>query len=155
MRTHLRNAILILLVTSVGLWAADRQVGTWKLNLEKSKYTADHPAPKSVTLNIQEQEGGLKVNVDGEDVQGNPIHISFTAKYDGKDYALTGSATTDTIALKRIDANTIETTSKKNGEVVTTVRSVVSRDGKTRTSTWKGKNAKGDPEAWVAVYDKQ
>ena len=155
MRTCLRNAILILLVTSVGLWAADRQVGTWKLNLEKSKYTADHPAPKSVTLNIQEQEGGLKVNVDGEDVQGNPIHISFTAKYDGKDYAMTGSATTDTIALKRIDANTIETTSKKNGEVVTTVRSVVSRDGKTRTSTWKGKNAKGDPETWVAVYDKQ
>lgn len=155
MRTRLRNAILILLVTSVGLWAADRQMGTWKLNLEKSKYTADHPAPKSVTLNIQEQEGGLKVNVDGEDAQGNPIHISFTAKYDGKDYPMTGSATTDTIALKRIDANTIETTSKKNGEVVTTVRSVVSRDGKTRTSTWKGKNAKGEPETWVAVYDKQ
>src|SRR5262249_12586637 len=155
MRTCLRNTILILLVTSVGLWAADRQVGTWKLNLEKSKYTADHPAPKSVTLNIQEQEGGLKVNVDGEDAQGNPIHISFTAKYDGKDYPMTGSATTDTIALKRIDANTIETTSKKHGEVVTTVRSVVSRDGKTRTSTWKGKNAKGEPETWVAVYDKQ
>jgi len=123
--------------------------------LEKSKYTADHPAPKSVTLNVQEQEGGLKVNVDGEDPQGNPIHIEFTAKYDGKDYPMTGSATTDTIALKRIDANTIETTSKKNGEVVTMVRSVVSEDGKTRTSTWKGKNAKGEPETWVAVYDKQ
>ena len=155
MRTRLRNVLLVLLATSVGLWAADRQVGAWKLNLEKSKYTADHPAPKSVTLNIQEQDGGLKVNVDGEDAQGNPIHISFTAKYDGKDYAVTGSATTDTIAVKRIDANTIETTSKKNGEVVTTVRSVISRDGKTRTSTWKGKYAKGEPETWVAVYDKQ
>ncbi len=155
MRIRLRNAILVLLVASIGLWAADRQAGTWKLNLEKSKYTADHPAPKSITLNIQEQEGGLKVNVDGEDAQGNPIHIKFTAKYDGKDYPMTGSAATDTIALKRIDANTIETTNKKNGEVVTTVRSVVSRDGKTRTSTWNGKNAKGAPETWVAVYDKQ
>ncbi len=155
MRNHLRNAILVLLVVSIGLWAADRQAGTWKLNLEKSKYTADHPAPKSITLNIQEQEGGIKVNVDGEDAQGKPVHIEFTAKYDGKDYPMTGSATADTIAFKRIDADTIESTSKKNGEVVTTVRSVLSKDGKTRTSTWKGKNAKGEPETWVAVYDKQ
>ncbi len=155
MRTNLRNAILVILVVSIGLWAADNQAGTWKLNLEKSKYTADHPAPKSITLNIQEQEGGLKVNVDGEDAQGKPVHIEFTAKYDGKDYAMTGSATVDTIALKRIDANTIEITNKKNGEVVTTVRSVVSKDGKTRTSTWKGKNAKGEPETWIGVYDKQ
>ncbi len=155
MRTHLRNAILVILAVSLGLWAADNQAGTWKLNLEKSKYTADHPAPKSITLNIQEQEGGIKVTVHGEDAQGKPVHIEFTAKYDGKDYPMTGSTTTDTIAFKRIDANTVESTSKKNGEVVTTVRSVVSEDGKTRTSTWKGKNAKGEPETWTVVYDKQ
>lgn len=155
MRVHLRNVIFALLVTSIGLWAADRQAGIWKLNLEKSKYTADHPAPKSITVNIQEQEGGLKVNVDGEDEKGNPIHVEFSAKYDGKDYPETGSPTIDTVAMKRINASTIETTGKKNGEVVTTVRSVVSGDGKTRTSTWKGKNAKGEPETWTAVFDKQ
>ncbi len=155
MRVSLRNAIFMLLVTSIGLCADDRQAGTWKLNLEKSKYTADHPAPKRITLTVQEQEGGLKVNVDGEDAQGNPIHVEFTAKYDGKDYPMTGSPATDIIALQRIDEDTIETTGKKNGEVVTTVRSVVSEDGKTRTSTWKGKNAKGEPETWVAVYDRQ
>ncbi len=155
MRIHLRNVIFALLVTSIGLWAADRQVGTWKLNLEKSKYTADHPAPKSITLNIQEQAGSLKFNVDGEDAQGNPVHIEFSAKYDGKDYPETGSPTADTVAVKRINASTIEVTNKKNGQVVTTVRSVVSKDGKTRTSTWKGKNAKGEPETWTTVVDKQ
>ena len=155
MRIHSRNVLLALLVTSIGLWAADRHAGTWKLNLEKSKYTADHPAPKRLTVNIQEQEGGLKFNVDGEDAQGNPVHIEFSAKYDGKDYPITGSPTADTIAMKRINASTIEITNKKNSEVVTTVRGVVSKDGKTRTSTWKGKNSKGEPETWTTVFEKQ
>jgi len=35
--------------------------------------------------------------------------------------------------VKRIDANTIETTVKKGGQVVMTVTSKVSKDGKTRT----------------------
>ncbi len=155
MREHLRNLIFAIFVVPIALWGADRQAGTWKLNLEKSKYTSDVPAPKSLTLNIQEQEGGLKLTVDGEDAQGKPIHVEWNAKYDGKDYPLTGSPTSDTIALKRINASTIETTSKKDGKVVTTVRSVVSKDGKTRTSTWKGKNAKGEPISWIVVYDKQ
>ncbi len=55
MHVHSRKVIFALLVTPIALWAADRQAGTWKLNLQKSKYTADHPASKSVTLNIQEQ----------------------------------------------------------------------------------------------------
>ena len=155
MRVTLRKVIFALLVAPLALWAADRQGGSWKMNLEKSKYTADHPAPKSVTLNIQDQERGLKVNVEGEDAQGNPIHVEYSAKYDGKNYPQTGSPTADTVALTRIDADTIEVLNKKNGEIVTTVRSVVSKDGKTRTSTWTGKNAKGIPETWIAVYDRQ
>src|SRR5215471_8894102 len=112
MHVQLRKVILALLVVPIALWAADRQAGTWKLNLEKSKYTADHPAPKNVTLKIQEQEGGLKVNVEGEDAQGNPIHVEYSAKYDGKDYPEIGSPMADTVALRRVDADTIESTSK-------------------------------------------
>lgn len=155
MPVHLRKVILALLVTAVGLWAADRQLGTWKLNVEKSKGTADHPLPKNITLNIEQQEDGLKFNVQGEDAQGNPMHIEFSAKYDGKDYPETGSPTADTVTLRRINASTIEVTSKKKGEVVTTNRSVISKDGKTRTTTWKGKNAKGEPETWTYVLDRQ
>jgi hypothetical protein len=36
-----------------------------------------------------------------------------------------------------------------------TVRSVVSKDGKTRTTTQKGKNAKGEEVNNVLVYDRQ
>ena len=45
--------------------------------------------------------------------------------------------------IERTDANTTRSTLKKDGQVVMTVTSVVSNDGKTRTSTFKGKNAKG------------
>jgi hypothetical protein len=155
MRVHFRKLIFAVLVAPMALWAADRQAGTWKMNLEKSKYTADHPAPKSIRLNIQDQEGGLKVNVDGEDAQGKPIHIEYSAKYDGKDYPQTGSPAADTVAVRRVDADAIEVTNKKGGEMVTMVRSVVSKDGKTRTSTWTGKDAKGVPETWIVVFDKQ
>jgi hypothetical protein len=46
-------------------------------------------------------------------------------------------------------------TRKKEGQVITTIRSVVSADGKTRTSTWSGKDSKGNPETWTVVLDKQ
>ncbi len=155
MRLHLHKLIFAVLVAPIALWAADRQAGTWKINLEKSKYTADHPAPKNLTLNIQEQGGGIKLNVSGEDAQGSPIHIEYSAKYDGKDYPETGSPTADTVALRRVDADTIEVVNKKGGDIVSTVQSVVSKDGKTRTSTWTGKDAKGVPETWTSVFDKQ
>ena len=44
---------------------------------------------------------------------------------------------------------------KKGDQVVMTVTSVISKDGKTRTSTFKGKNAEGQDVNNVVVYDKQ
>ena len=61
----------------------------------------------------------------------------------------------DTIVLRRINANTIETISKKSGKPVMTTRSVVSKDGKTRTSTQTGQNANGQNVKNTLVYDKQ
>jgi hypothetical protein len=58
------------------------------------------------------------------------------------------------ISEKQIDANTIESTLKKAGQVPMTVTSTVSKDGKTRTSTFKGKDAQGRDENNVVVYDK-
>jgi hypothetical protein len=55
----------------------------------------------------------------------------------------------------RIDADPVETTQEKNGKVVMTVPSKVSKGGKTRTSTWHGKNAEGKDVHKVVVFDKQ
>ncbi len=146
--------LLVALALNVSAAAADQQSGTWKMNPAKSKYSPG-PAPKSVTVKIDSDADNIKLSSDGIDAAGNPTHVEYTAKYDGKDYPITGVPNADTIALKRIDAGTIESTSKKAGEVVMTVTSVVSKDGKTRTSTFKGKDAQGQDVNNVVVYNKQ
>ncbi len=146
--------LLVAFALNVSAAAADQQSGTWKMNPAKSKYSPG-PAPKSVTVKIESDADNIKLSSDGIDAAGNPTHVEFTAKYDGQDYPITGVPNAETIALKRIDASTTESTSKKAGQVVMTVRSVVSNDGKTRTSTFKGKDAQGQDVNNVVVYDKQ
>lgn len=155
MRKYSCSVFLFLLLVSVALWAADHQVGTWKLNPAKSKGTADHPVAKNVTVTIKDQDGGIVLDAEGEDAKGSPIKVHYSAKFDGKDYPVTGAADYDTVSLKRIDADTVDSTNKKDGKTVTTIHSVVSKDGKTRTSTWSGKDSKGNPETWTSVFDKQ
>src|SRR6266404_212933 len=146
--------LLVALALNVPAAAADQQTGTWKMDPAKSKYDPG-PAAKSITLKIESDGDNIKLSSDGIDAAGNPTHIAYTAKYDGKDYPITGVPNADTVALERPDASTVRSTLKKDGQVVMTVTSVVSKDGKTRTSTFKGKDAKGQDVNNIVVYDKQ
>src|SRR5215510_4835147 len=133
---------------------ADPIIGTWKLNLAKSKFSPG-PPPKSQTVTYEAVGQGVKVTAKGTDAEGKPLDIQTTANYDGKDYPVTGIPDWDTIAWKRIDAYKIEVTRKKAGKVVSTATNVVSNDGKTRTITEKGVNAKGEKISITWVYEKQ
>jgi hypothetical protein len=148
--TTLLIAALVLSVAAV----ADQHSGTWKMNPAKSKYNPG-PAAKSVTLKVDSDENGVKIDAEGTDGDGNPTHVQYDAKFDGKDYPATGLPYGDTVSVKRIGANTIQATIKKGDQVVMTVTSKVSADGKTRTSTFKGKDAQGRDVNNVVVYDKQ
>jgi hypothetical protein len=77
------------------------------------------------------------------------------ARFDGKDYPITGNADVDTIALTRVDEWTFDATMKRRGKVMTNVRNAVSKDGRTMTVTSKGTNARGQPTSSVAVLTKQ
>lgn len=141
----------------VPLQAADSQVGTWKVNIAKSTYSPG-PAPKSSTVKIEAAGNGVKLIVDAVGNDGTATHTEYTAGYDGKDVrAMVGSLPggADTIALKRVDANTVEGTAKLKGKVMTTTRYVISADGKTRTVTATGTTANGKPAKNVIVYDRQ
>ena len=142
---------LTLLVANV---AADQLSGTWKVNSEKSKYSPG-PPPQSLTVVVESDENNYKVEATGTDGEGKPTHVQYSAKFDGKDYPATGIANADTVSVRRIDANTVETKQKKDGKVVMTVTTKVSNDGKTRTSTWRGKNAEGKEVHNVVVSEKQ
>jgi len=135
--------------------AADPQIGTWKLNVAKSTFSPG-PAPTSGTTKIEAAGAGAKLIVDQTAADGAARHWEFTADYDGKDVPITGNnPDADTVARTRVNANTVETISKKAGKVVTTQRSTVSADGKTRTVTTKGVNAAGKTVNNVAVYERQ
>jgi hypothetical protein len=151
MKVRAVTLVLAMLSITGGLRAADNPfIGTWKLNLAKSKYDPG-PPPKSQTIKIEPWESdGVKVSVDGIDAQGNTTHNEYSAKYDGKDYAVKGNTNWDIVALKRSDANTVEGTNKKAGKVVRTYRQVVSKDGKSRTTT----ELTGQTHN-ITVYDKQ
>jgi hypothetical protein len=146
--------LLVALVLNVSAAPADEHSGTWKMNPAKSNYSPG-PAPKSITVKIASDADNMKLTSDGIDAAGKPTHVEYTAKFDGKDYPITGIPNADTVALERLDASTIRSTTKKGDQVVMTVTSVISKDGKTRTATFKGKNAEGLDVNNVVVYDKQ
>jgi hypothetical protein len=84
----------------------------------------------------------------------NPF-ITNGRAFDGKDYPVTGDSSSDTRAYKRVNDHTLDITNKKGGKVSTTARVVVSADGKSRTVTAHGEDAKGKKISSTSVYDKQ
>jgi hypothetical protein len=146
--------LLVALALCVTTAIADQHSGTWKMDPAKSKYSPG-PAAKSLTLKVESDAKSVKIDSEGIDGEGNPTHVQYDAKLDGQDYPVTGLPYGDMVVVKRIDANTIQTTIKKGDKVVMTVTSKVSADGKTRTSTFIGKDAQGRAVHNVVVYDKQ
>ncbi len=151
-----RATVLTLALCFVGAavcFAADGFMGTWKLNEAKSKLALG--APKNTTVVYEAVGDDVKVTVDGTDSDGKPTHNEWTGKFDGKDYPVTGDPSSDARSYKKIDDHTLELAVKKGGKVTTSGRVVLSADGKTRTVTTSGTDAKGNKVSSTAVYDKQ
>jgi hypothetical protein len=139
------------------LLRAQSDVGAWKLNTAKSKYSGI-ATPKSRMQTISSQDGGIRNHTEGVAGDGSSIDFSYSAKYDGKDNPITGSGApngADSVAVKRIDASTTESTFKKGGKVVTTAHVSISKDGKVMTAMAKGTGPDGKPTNVHAVYEKQ
>ena len=150
-------SVVVLVLVGAGLVFAqtDAHMGTWKLNVAKSKF-APGPSIKSETRTYEPTSDGYKFSGERVDADGSTHPEAFAVKYDGKDYPTTGDPSgADTLNVKLIDANHIDSTGKKEGKVVSTVTIVVSKDGKVMTMTSKGKNAKGQSINNVLVYNKQ
>ena len=153
--TILTIFVMIVAGTALAQSSDDAEVGTWKLNLAKSKYKGGH-APKMATHKIESAGAGFKTTVDGVSSDGTVRHYEFTAKYDGKDNPLVGnSANGDMISFTRINATTTQAVTKHGGQVAVTMILVVSNDAKTLTITSTGTNVFGQPVNNVSVYDRR
>jgi hypothetical protein len=59
--------------------------------------------------------------------------MSYSAKFDGKDYPVEGDAAGSTVSLKKVNDRSIEETIRQDGKIATVWHMTVSEDGKTIT----------------------
>jgi hypothetical protein len=114
MRTFLAKLVVGATITAIGLYGADSSVGTWKLNIEKSKYTPGPLPYKSLTMTREAVDGGVKGTRTGVLADGSPLNSTYTANFDGKEYPATGGPW-DIVSIKQVDANTFTAETRKDG----------------------------------------
>lgn len=145
--------VALCFVAAVVCFASNANMGTWKLNEAKSKLVAG--ATKNNTVAYEAAGDSIKVTIDGTDAAGKATHNEWTGKFDGKDYPVTGDATSDSRSYKEVNDHTLDFAAKKGGKVTLSGRIVVSADGKSRTVNSSGTDAMGMKVKSTAVYDKQ
>ena len=147
------------LATAVGffaglaLYAADPQMGTWKLNESKSTL-APSGARNNVVVYAPTGDKVL-VKIHGIDWKGKPFSDEWIGKFDGKDYPVKGDPLGDSRSYTKVDENTLSFIGKMGGKTIFTGTTVVSPDGKTRTVTSSATDAQGKTFSTTSVYDKQ
>jgi hypothetical protein len=137
----------------VGFAQSSPLIGTWKLNLDKSKIVG--PAPRSQSLTYQQDGQNIRTTAQGIDARGNPTSGVLMHIYDGQPHPSTGSSDYDASAYTRVDANTVIFSRSKAGKLVAAGTIVASPDGKTQTITTTGTGSTAGATTGVAVFDKQ
>jgi hypothetical protein len=125
----------------------DRFVGTWKLNVAKSKFSPG-PAAKGETVTIAQD----KVTVEETMADGKTQNWSYTPS-PGATATITGMENSS-VMEKRVNDRTIEHTWKM-GNSTMQGKGVLSKDGKKMTYTLTGTTADGKPIHNVEIYEKQ
>jgi hypothetical protein len=135
-------------------FAADPIVGTWQLNVAKSKFSAG--AALTAGTRVYTEANGLYTldqKLTGADGKEVTLRLQYRDGTEVKETA--GLAGTDTTLGKKIDANTWDFDLKKDGKVVGHVHRVVSADGKTLTVHNTGVQVSGHVGDETLVFDKQ
>ena len=132
---------------------ADPMLGTWKLNVAKSKTPY-----KSGTSVVEAVGDAIKVTADLAGGDGTAYHWTWTAKYDGKDVPITGTTPYGPGYGRVADAGgrphgEDRRQAERPGDPHADDRHVRRRQDADRHH--HGKDAKGQTVETVSVYDKQ
>ena len=156
----MRKAMLLAAVFGLigSLWAADPSVGTWKLNIAKSKFALDQKVtPKEGTVVVRELASGeLELTLTRTMTDGSQTSIKLT-------WPLTGGVLKSQAAepegrsavTTMIAPGEWYTTYLQNGKQVQLIHSVIGKDGKTMHLTTTGMDDQGKPSLAQSVWDRQ
>ncbi len=159
----MRKAILFAAVLTLAgsLWAADPLTGTWKLNTAKSKFSPEFlalskaVAPKESTLVIKDLSANeVEITETGTGTDGSAISQRFTQPKQGG-VATSGLPEGIIFVHTIVGPNDRLGTILQNGKKIQLIRWVVSKDGKTLTSTRSVTDAQGKTLSHFAIYEKQ
>ena len=142
------------LMAAGALVAANPILGTWKMNVAKSKFSPG-PAPKSVTSTYTESDGWVVITTDAVSADGTPTKRESRVKADGKEYPFENVYGKGTTVIKQKDPYNWTSVQKLDGGNTVTTKGMISKDGKTRTQTASGTNAKGEKVHTVTVWERQ
>jgi hypothetical protein len=151
-RLHLAATFCIFSIVSAA--AENPFIGTWKLNTAKSKGTPGTMS-KEATIVFESDGNRVKRTVTGINADGQKINTSASIPWDGKEHQVDGPMGSAMVAVGRVDDRTLMVTVKVDGKVVSSGRVVVSKDGKTMTSSFKGEDPKGRKFDNVDVFERQ
>jgi len=154
-KRHLLLAVCVCLFATA-MYAADNpNLGTWKLNQEKSKIPTG--GMMNTTVVYSADGDNIKVTTDGVNGDKQPVQTEWVGQFDGKDYPVTGSGAPSgtTRSYKQVNERTLEITNKVNGKETVQGKIEVSKDGKMRTVELEAKGDDGKKTKSKGVYDKE
>ena len=128
--------------SSLGLLlAADAFTGSWKLDVSKSTFASDNPAPKELTLTFTEQGANRIQILKGIAADGSATSTAWTAPTTGGTATFpAGQGPNGGASVKLVDAQTLVMT--QNGKAGASRTYQVSADGKTLTLTQKNEDGR-------------
>ncbi|MEO5718674.1 MAG: hypothetical protein ABIR29_08900 [Chthoniobacterales bacterium] len=127
-------------------------MGTWKLNESKSKFSSK--ARTNMVTYTDVKGDMVKVDVEGVDREGKPVHWTWVGKFDGNPYKLKNNSIADMATYKMVNDHTNDITMTKDGKTVAMTTVKVAKDGKSRTVTTTFMDAGGKKTTDKAFYDK-
>jgi hypothetical protein len=156
MRALTSKTVLVLVVLLLGACKAKAPdlSGSWKLNIEKSKWGKVRK-PTSVVLDITHQDPALSYHgaVVDADSEGREFH--FDGAIDGHAYPVHGAFGDGTIIYQRKPNNMVVSTFHSNdGQFVENAETSVSADGKVLHRHVRLRRPDGD-QSWDEVYGRR
>lgn len=149
--------LIIILFLPTTSWAADPIIGTWKLNISKSKYPLNREPPKELTETYREIEGGL-IDFTYDVIQADGSKMLFKGTWPVEGGVLTapegqlpeGRSYVETL----LEPGNWWVTVLQDGKQMGGIHKVVSKDGQTLMQTTIGIDHEGFFEM-IQVYEKQ
>jgi hypothetical protein len=159
------TGLLIVAVSSVSHAQVPAVIGTWKLNIEASRFPG--PPPQTHVRSYRLSDDGVLIGVAViVDSEGRPNFLQFAAKPDGKDHP---EFSTDSAARYLSDGTTpprtyaeiptsdplkVKWVDKMGGKILFSGEKWVSGDGKKMSFTVDAKDGEGKPIQSLYVFDR-